>query len=66
MWHMFAHGRKCITNQRAAIIGFNYSEADFTLSEVHHLQCAWILNQSVNIIDNQLLWCDQMINRYSI
>ncbi|MGQ7116389.1 hypothetical protein ACUOFC_68460, partial [Escherichia sp. TWPC-MK] len=25
--------------------------ADFTLSEVHHLQCAGILNQSVNIID---------------
>ena len=25
-----------------------------------------LLNQSVNIIDNQLLWCDQMINRNSI
>ena len=66
MRHMFAHGGKRVANQWATIIGFDHCKTDFTFREIHHLQCARVFNQSVDAVDNQLFWRNQMVDRNRI
>ncbi len=66
VWHMLAHCRQCIANQWSAIIGFDHRQTDFTFGKIYHLQRTRVLNQSINAIDNQLLWRNQMVDRHCV
>ncbi|SAG50226.1 Uncharacterised protein [Enterobacter kobei] len=62
MGHMFAHGGQRVANQWPTVISLNYSQTDFPFGKVHHLQCPWIFDQAIDIVDNQLFRRDEMID----
>ena len=64
MWHMLAHCRQGITNQRAAVISLHNRQAYFSFRKVHNLQRARVLNQTINTVDNQLFRGNKMVDRY--
>ncbi|MNC64485.1 hypothetical protein D3C75_1146940 [compost metagenome] len=51
---MLAHCGQRVTYQRAAVVGFYRSNADLPFGKIDNLQCAWVLNQFIDVIDNQL------------